>query len=76
MNTEKRADLLKEKEGLELTVLNGVLRAAYPIVSWISAIQRLMYVCNQIDKSTPRPGKPTLVEETPVVPPTEEVPVA
>lgn len=54
MNTMKREDMVKEKLQLEATVLGGVMRAAFPVVSWISAVQRLMYLCNQIDISTPK----------------------
>lgn len=56
MNTMKREDMIKEKMQLEGTILNGILRLAFPVVSWISAVQRHMYLCNQIDKSTPKPS--------------------
>ncbi len=37
MNKEKRADLIKEKQELEATILDRVVKVAFPIVGFISA---------------------------------------
>lgn len=52
----KKEDLLKEKEELEQTILFQAVRIFVPIVNIISAIQRHMYIANEVDKITPKPA--------------------